>query len=308
MTVLYKSDPVRGAVWAELFASKAPDLPFRMWPDIGNSAEVRYLVTWQLPERLEQTFPNLEVVFTIGAGVDQIDFSEVPAHIPIVRMIDPAIIDGMVEYVTQAVISIQRDLPDYAMLQANRQWRPMPVKAAAETRVGVLGLGSLASAVLERLVLFKYSCMGWSRSQRNIPDVTCFSGMQGLTEMIRCTDTLVCLLPLTDDTRGILSRTLLETLPKGASLIQTGRGPHLDQAALLDLLASGQIRNAFLDVTDPEPLPPDHALWSHPRVRITPHIASATRPETAFEVVLNNIRRHQAGLGMTGLVDRDKGY
>ncbi|SAK77466.1 D-isomer specific 2-hydroxyacid dehydrogenase [Caballeronia arationis] len=308
MTFLYKADPARGEQWARLFAQKAPELGFRLWPDVGDPASVRYLAAWMPPDDPTRTLPNLQVIFSVGAGIDQFDLSGVPAHVPVVRMIEPGIVEGMVEYVTQAVLTIHRDLFDYAGFQQKREWREMPVRAAASRRIGVLGLGVLGTAVLERLRLFGFPCAGWSRSGRAIDGVECFAGIDSLDAFLGRTDVLICLLPLTDATRGMLNARVFSSLPKGASVVNVGRGPHLNQEDLLAALASGHLDSAILDVTEPEPLPADHPLWTHPRVRITPHIASATRPETAVDVVLENIRRHRAGLNMIGQVDRSRGY
>jgi len=307
MTVLYKADPVRGALWAERFAQLAPDTPFRVWPDIGDPAAVRYLVAWQ-PGDLAVTLPNLDVVFSVGAGVDQLDLSQIPAHLPVVRMIEPGIVDGMVEYVTQAVLTIHRDLFDYELQQQARTWQPMPLRAAASRRIGVLGLGMLGTAVLDRLRLFGFACAGWSRSQHEIEGVACYAGEAGLDAFLARTDVLICLLPLTDATRGLLGRQVFDALPHGASLVHVGRGPQLVSDDLLDALERGQIHSAVLDVTHPEPLPADHPLWTQPRVRITPHIASATRPESAVDAVLENLRLFRAGKPMNGQIDRTRGY
>lgn len=163
MALLYKADPARGLQWARLFAEKAPGLPFHIWPDHGDPAAIRYLVAWQPPEDPTRTFPNLEVVFSVGAGVDQFDLSGVPEHVPVVRMIEPGLVEGMVEYVTQAALTIHRDLFDYALQQQQQVWRELPLKPAAQRRIGVLGLGVLGTAVLERLRLFGFACAGWSR-------------------------------------------------------------------------------------------------------------------------------------------------
>jgi len=307
MAFLYKADPARGAQWAARFAQLAPDLPFHIWPETGDPAAIRYLAAWQ-PDDLAETLPNLEVVFSVGAGVDQFDLARVPAHLPVVRMIEPGIVEGMVEYVTEAVLAVHRDLFDYALQQQARVWRPLPVRAAASRRVGVLGLGMLGTAVLERLRLFGFACAGWSRSARELDGVDCYAGEGALDAFLARTDVLVCLLPLTDATRGLLGRRIFDGLPEGASLVHVGRGQQLVSADLLAALERGQLRNAVLDVTDPEPLPADHPLWIQPRVRITPHIASATRPDTAVDAVLENLRRHRAGQVMLGTIDRERGY
>jgi glyoxylate/hydroxypyruvate reductase A len=182
------------------------------------------------------------------------------------------------------------------------------VHPAAARRVGVLGLGVLGRAVLASLRGLGFACAGWSRSPQRIDGVECHAGADGLRQFLARTDILICLLPLTDDTRGILSGALFDQLPRGATLINVGRGGHLVQQDLLQALDTGQIANAILDVCEPEPLPPSHPFWTHPKVVLTPHIASMTQPETAADAVLDNIRRHQEGLPMHGLVDRARGY
>ena len=292
---------------AQRFAERAPDIGFRIWPDIGDPAEVRYLVAWQADD-IALTLPNLEVVFSIGAGVDQLDLSRIPAHLPVVRMIEPGIVDGMVEYATEAVLAIHRDLFDYALQQQARQWKPISLRPAASRRVGVLGLGMLGTAVLERLRLFGFACAGWSRSQHEIDGVECFAGAAALDAFLARTDVLICMLPLTDETRGLLDRRVFAALPKGASIVHVGRGPQLVASDLLDAMERGQIYSAVIDVTDPEPLPAEHPLWIQPRVRITPHIASVTSAIPAADALLENLRRHRAGEPMIGQIDRARGY
>jgi glyoxylate/hydroxypyruvate reductase A len=308
MAFLYKADPVRGAVWADLFARKMPALPFRIWPDSGDPREVRYLAAWQPPEDLATRFPNLEVLFSTGAGTDHFDLSAIPATLPVVRMVESGIIKGMVEYVTLAVLSIHRDWRTYLDQQREGKWQVHRVHPAASRRVGVLGLGVLGRAVLESLGGFGFTCAGWSRSPQQIEGVDCYAGADGLQQFLARTDILICLLPLTDSTRGILSKPLFDQLPQGATVINVGRGGHLVQQDLLQALEEGKVGKAILDVCEPEPLPPGHPFWAHPQVELTPHIASMTQPETAVEAVINNIRRHREGLPMIGLVDRARGY
>lgn len=308
MTFLYKADPVRGAVWAELFARQMPELPFRIWPDIGDPRDVRYLAAWQPPEDLATRFPNLEVLFSTGAGTDHFDFSVIPETLPVVRMVESGIVKGMVEYVTLALLSVHRDWHTYRNQQRASQWQTHRVYPAESRRVGVLGLGMLGRAVLEKLRGFGFACAGWSRSARQIKGVECYDGPEGLQAFLARTDILICLLPLTDSTRGILSKPLFDQLPLGATLINVGRGGHLVQQDLLQALDEGRLASAILDVCEPEPLPPEHPLWHHPKVLLTPHIASMTQPETAVEAVVDNLRRHRVGLPMVGLVDRARGY
>ncbi|WP_454736006.1 2-hydroxyacid dehydrogenase [Cupriavidus necator] len=307
-TFLYKADPVRGRDWAKVFVREAPGIDFRIWPDIGDPDKVRYLAAWQAPDRIAEQFPNLQVLFSTGAGIDQFDLDALPAHVPLVRMIEPGIVDGMVEYVVFSVLALHRDMPAYRRQQAQEAWQPLQVRPAHECRVGVLGLGSLGQAVLERLRLFGFDCAGWARSPRNLEGVQCYAGQQTLDAFLARTDILVCLLPLTDETRGVLSARVFDALPHGAGLVHVGRGQQLNDADLLAALDSGQLGDAILDVTHPEPLPASHPLWRHPKVWLTPHIASMTQPGTAARVVLDNLRRLQRGEPLVGLVDRAKGY
>ena len=267
-----------------------------------------YLAAWEPPTNLSGLFPNLKLLFSSGAGVDQFDFSALPPRLPVVRMVEPGIIRGMVEYVTHAVLDLHRDMPAYRRAQQRREWQPLKVRAAAERRVGVLGLGSLGQAVLSQLVTFGFDCAGWSRSRHALDGVRCHAGAAELHDFLARTDILVCLLPLTEATRGFLDDKVFARLPRGASLVHVGRGPQLQTADLLAALDSGQLSEAVLDVTEPEPLPAAHPLWAHERVRITPHIASMTRADTAARVVIDNLRRFARGETLLGLVDRARGY
>ena len=308
MSVLYKSDIARGQVWARIFAEEAPDIEFHLWPQTGDLAAVEYLIAWQPPRELLVALPNLKVLFSSGAGVDHLDLSAVPAHVPVVRMVEPGIVNGMIEYVTLSVLALHRNLIDYLRAQALGAWQPIEVAPASQRSVGVMGLGVLGQAVLERLATFGYALYGWNRSPKTIPGVTCYAGEQALEGFLGHCDMLVCLVPLTGETRRILNRRVFAALPRGASLINVGRGGHLDQQALLEALDSGQLSAAILDVCDPEPLPPLHPFWTHPRIVLTPHIASMTQPETAARVLLENVRRHRGGEPLRDVIDRSRGY
>ncbi|WP_067710061.1 glyoxylate/hydroxypyruvate reductase A [Erwinia sp. ErVv1] len=308
MNIVYKSEPERGRQWAELVARLAPEATFRVWPDIGDAQAVDYLIAWQPPDNLMQQFPHLKALFSVGAGADQFDYAGLPPELPVVRMIEPGLTQGMVEYVTFAVLGLHRGMPRYLAQQREQRWQAHPVTGAAACRVGVMGAGTLGLAVLGPLVALGYDCAVWSRTEKKVDGVRSYAGDAQLGDFLARSDILVCLLPLTARTEGILNAELFSQLPPGAALVQAGRGRQLNHADLLTALERQQLSAAVLDVTDPEPLPPEHPFWQHPAIWLTPHIASQTRAESAVRALLDNIRRHQRGEPMVGRVDRARGY
>lgn len=308
MDFLYKGDVERGHRWAALFRQQAPELNFHVWPDIGNAQDVRYLAAWIPPEDILGQFPNLKVLFSVGAGIDQFDLSIIPSHIPVVRMIEPGLEAGMVQYVCQAALSLHRDMHKYRIQQKQKSWLQHAIMPASRRRIGVMGMGVLGKASLSWLQKLGFDCAGWSRSEHKMDGIASYYGMDQLDAFLVRTDILICLLPLTDSTRHILDADLLSQLPRGSMLVNVGRGQHLVESALLAALDSGHIEHAILDVLEQEPPPSEHPFWEHPGVTLTPHMASMTQPDSAVQVVIENVRRHQAGEPLHGLVDRRIGY
>lgn len=308
MTLLYKSSAQRGHVWKDLFAREAPEIDFRIWPEIGDPADIRYLAAWVPAPELIADLPNLEVVFSVGAGVDQFDISQIPDRVQVVRMIEPLLTQGMAEYVALATLALHRNLIDHVAAQRERRWEPIDLVPAAERRVSVMGLGTMGLAALDALRPFRFQLAGWSRSERSIEGVHCYSGPQSLDAFLERSDILICLLPLTPQTRGILCRNTFNKLPRGAGLINAARGGHLVERDLLQALADGRISAAVLDVLAEEPPPGDHPFWNHPRILITPHMASNTSTELGGRALLENVLRHGRGEPMIGAVNRELGY
>ncbi len=306
--LLYKADPARAERWRVLFAEHAPDIEWRVWPDIGDPADIHYLGAWLAPDDLQELLPNLKVLFALSAGVDQLDLSRIPKALPVVRLLDPGISHAMCEYATFAVLSLHREMLRYRQQQVEGVWKSHPLIPANQRRVGVMGLGLQAQHILSSLKPFGFQLSGWARSAHRIDAVQCYAGEEQLDAFLGQCDILLCVLPLTGQTEGILNGRLFEQLPEGAALINMGRGGHLVEADLIEALDSGQLSAAVLDVLQQEPASADHPFWNHPKILLTPHVAAMTQPESAFPGLLDNIRRFERGEAMQGQVDRGQGY
>lgn len=302
MALLFLSDARRGAVFRQAFAEALPDVPFHEGT-APDPAAVRWIVSWAAPD--PGHYPNLELIFSTGAGVDQFDLPAIPPQVGIVRMLDPGIARQMAEYVAMATLVLHRDLPAYLAQQARGDWHERPGLPAARRRVGVMGLGQLGQAVLAALKPFGFPLLGYNRLARAIAGVDCLTD---LPEFLSRTDILICLMPLTDETRGILDARLFAQLTPGARLVHVGRGAQLVGADLIAALDSGHLAAAMLDVTNPEPLPPGDPLWRHPGVIVTPHIAARTDDATGAAHVVAGVRAALAGDPVPGLIDRARGY
>jgi D-isomer specific 2-hydroxyacid dehydrogenase, NAD binding domain len=222
MHVLHYGDEARGQAWSAVFKAEVPEIDFRCWPDLGDPAEVRALVAWTLTNELIALLPNLEILFSIGAGIDQLDVGKLPPHLRIVRMIEPGITRTMADYVAMAVLALHRDLPFYLAEQRAGRWSHRETLLTSERRIGMMGLGELGRAALAALAPHGFRLSGWSRTARAIDGVTGFSGPKGLDAFLGQSDILVCLLPLTDETRGILCRETFAKLPWGCPTDQRG--------------------------------------------------------------------------------------
>ncbi len=252
-------------------------------------------------------FTNLRAILSTWAGVEKIVTNE-SIKVPLARMVDPGLTAGMVEYCVGHALRYHLNL-DPHIQRSDAKWQPelLPTIAANRT-VGVLGIGALGEAVAKALVALNFNVEGWSRTPKAIEGVTCRHGDDGLAEVLRRSEILIVLLPLTDHTRGVLNADRLGLLPKGARLINPGRGPLIVDEALIAALSTGALDHATLDVFHVEPLPEDHPFWAHPKVTVTPHIAADTRPETAADMIAQNVARNLAGQEMLNIVNRSAGY
>ena len=304
MVVLFLSAVDSAADWQAELGRLLPDLELRVWPDLGDATEIEAALVWRPPPGLLDRLPNLKLILSLGAGVDHILADpSLPPGVPVVRLVDPYMTAAMSEYVQLQVLRLHRQDPAYLEQQRARRWRALPQPNAAERRVGVLGLGVLGSDAALKLKVLGFDVAGWSRSERKLPGIATFSGADGLEALLRRSEILVCLLPLTPATAGILDARLFGLLPRGAALVNCARGGHLVEADLLAALDGGRLSAAVLDVFRDEPLPPEHPFWAHPRILVTPHVAAATHPPSAAAAVADNLRRLREGRPLLNRVD-----
>ncbi|MEM6742005.1 MAG: glyoxylate/hydroxypyruvate reductase A [Pseudomonadota bacterium] len=251
-------------------------------------------------------YTNLKAVLNLWAGVEEV-VGNPTLTVPLARMVDPGMTEAMVAWVTGHVLRHHLDIDHCLAHQAGAWVRHIP-PLARDRPVTILGLGALGRASAEALMALNFPVSGWARSEKHIPGVRAFCGADGLRPALTGAEIVVLLLPDTPATEKVLDATTLSYLAPGATIINPGRGPLIDDTALLAALETGQVGRATLDVFRTEPLPPDHPYWAHPRVTVTPHIASETRPETASLVIAENVRRGEAGEPLLHLVDRRAGY
>ena len=251
-------------------------------------------------------YSRARAVLSLWAGVERIVGNETLTQ-PLTRMVDGGLERGMVEYVTGHVLRHHLGM-DAHVVNPARDWRPVAPPLAVDRPVTMLGLGALGRACAQALAHLGFPVTGWSRTPKQIDGLRCLSGEDGLARALQGAEIVVTLLPLTPETENLLDARRLALPAPGAALINPGRGPLIDDTALLEALDAGRIGHATLDVFRSEPLPRDHPFWAHPRVTVTPHVASATRPATAVEVIVENIRRSETGAPLLHLVDRARGY
>jgi glyoxylate/hydroxypyruvate reductase A len=254
-------------------------------------------------------YPNLRFIQSLWAGVDRLlGDPTLPENIPIARLVDPSMAQSMVESVVAATLFVHRQFPAYLRQQQQAQWHQLPQTMASRCNVTILGYGQMGRPAASALAALGFPVAAWGQHERNERTVDYASGPAGLQQLLRNTRILVNLLPLTRSTAGILNARLFEQLPRGAALINLGRGRHLNEEDLLAALRAQRLEHAVLDVFREEPLPPDHPFWSHPHVTVLPHVAASTDPESAAPVVVRNIAAFRAGEPVTGLVTRALGY
>lgn len=293
--------------WRDALIAQLPGLDFRVYPDVGDPDDVRYVLAWKPFAGFFAPFQNLELVVNLGAGIDSLAGRSDLPDVPIARLSDGGMVALMRSYVLFSVIRYARDIPSFEEAKRSGEWRYIHPRPLHRIKVGVLGLGQLGAAVAAALADAGFDVYGWDHAEKAIAGVSCYA--HGEREaFLSQIEILVNMLPLTPQTQGLIDASVFAVLPRGAKFVNASRGQVVDEPALIDALRSGQIGGATLDVFWTEPLPAGHPFWSMDNVLITPHLASITVPETAARDVAESIRRIDAGGAPLHLVNPQRGY
>lgn len=297
MHVLFISEEDEPVAWRRELEARLPGLRFTIWPDSYETADIDAALCFSPSPGLLAGLPNLRVVQSLSAGLDHLSNDRAPTSgVPVLPMADPGAYTLMGDYVLTAVMRYHRGFDAFSLAQAAEQWRPLPAHPACERRVGILGMGRLGIVTAAVLRGVGFQVTGWSRSPRDLGDLEILHGSAGLDQLAQKSDILVCLLPLTVETAGILNACLFQRMPRGAFLVNVGRGGHLVEADLLHALDAGILAGATLDVFSAEPMPKGHPFWKRTDILITPHVAAFPRAETAASAVANSFQTATSSL------------
>ena len=308
--IAYISRDTDGVAWEKLLTEALGPLDFRRLRDgLGNTDDIEVALAWKPQPGLLASFKNLKMIVSLGMGVDHLlADDQLPHHVAITRIMDDGLVGQMAEFAIYWALWHHRDIAKYAASQRAKKWKPEAFVDSIDRPIGIMGLGTIGTDTARKFALLGFPTMGWSRTAKTVPGVTTFHGRDSLPPFLDRSAILVNVLPLTRETRGILDKSLFDALPRGAFIINMGRGGHVVDDDLLAALESGHLAGAALDVFNTEPLPSDHPYWTHPKVHITPHMAGYTNPRTASPGVIENIKRLRKGQPLLHTVDPKTGY
>lgn len=311
MRILFYLDDYPHEIWRDALLAENPDLEFRSYPDWGSPDDgPAYALVWEPKPGLLKDYPNIQAIFSMGAGIDHLTRDpELPKDTPIIRMGDDGLKEGMAEFMAMSVLMHHRQMPYLMEQQKVKSWARVFAPAAKDVQVGIMGYGALGKAAAEKLKPFGYNLVSWSRTTKAPEEgITHYSGTETIDDFLAGTNILVCLLPETKETINLLNKERLLKLPQGASIINGGRGGLIELSALEEVMTSGHIESATLDVFPKEPLDTESALWKQEKLIITPHIAAITRPDTAANYVVRNIKKLETGEEPENKLDLNRGY
>jgi glyoxylate/hydroxypyruvate reductase len=294
--------------WRDTLREKIPELETRLWPEAGELRDIEYLAFMHPDFDALPAFPKLKAMFSRSAGVDSFVRHPKLPKVPLGKIEPPGGDPMMTEYVVMHVLRFHRDMPAYQAAQANREWRRVPIVRPEQRRIGFLGYGMMAKAPALVLKSLGFPVSAWVRNPREAAEIPLFHGSEQLERFLGQTDIAVCLLPLTPETEGIFCARTFSMMPKGAMLVNVGRGKHVVNEDLIRALDSGQLSYAALDALWPEPLPRESPLWLHPKITVMPHVARRPTVLQLVTEIVANIRSLQAGGGLLQEVDTNLGY
>jgi glyoxylate/hydroxypyruvate reductase len=298
-------------MWTVPLAQMAPDLIVKVHgTDQYDPKSIDYALSFRPPPGLLATFPNLRVVFSLGAGVESfLNDPAYPRNVPLTRFVDHTLSRDMAQYCVMHTLIHYRRQRYFDVLQQEHKWRQsVPKQRPEETRVGILGLGEIGTMIAERIRDLDFAMAGWSRKKKDVKGVESFAGSDQLKPFLARSDILICVLPLTPDTRHILNKDTFAMLPKNAFVINVARGGHLKEDDLIAAIDSGHLSGAALDVFETEPLPEDSPIWSHPKITMTPHVAAISDPRAMAKVAVDGIKAFESGRPLENVVDFKRGY
>ena len=306
---IYTQNDKQSQKWLEKLSDSLVGEKVEVYPNISNFTDVEFLVCWKPETGLLDRFPNLRAIQSLGAGVDHIlDHHTISTDIQVSKVVDDNLTHDMWEHALSIIMADMKHLSYHAKNQSDITWKPKRYKRIKDVSVGILGLGTIGRYVASQMSNIGFAVSGWSKSKKDIANVTTYVGESGLMSMLATADFVINILPLTPDTESMIDATFLGKMKQGAFLINIGRGSHVVEKDLLDSIDSGHLRGAALDVFRVEPLPGDNPLWSHASVSVTPHIASLTHIDSVYPQVAENYRRLKEGKPLLHRIDLEKGY
>ncbi len=290
----------------EQLQARLPSTQIQQWPDCNDLESIDFVLAWKAPQDMWAKLPNLKAVSSFGAGVDSIDLSLLGDNIDVVRIVDEKLAQDMAEYVLTHVLAQKLRLKEYFIKQTQQQWKPK--RAYEQNKVGILGFGELGKACAKQLIANNFSVNAWAHTHKTSNTVNLFYGEQGLQKMLSNIDYLICLLPLTKKTKGIINKSTISMLPNHAVIINVARGEHVIEADLLNALEENSLRAAVIDVFEHEPLGKKHPYWQHDKITLTPHCAALSDINSVTAQIAENVERLQQGITLNNRIDRTKGY
>ncbi len=309
MSILIVSPGKKLNRWKDALNAVDPSVAVFLPEEVKDPLDITFALSWNHPKKMFRKYPNLKCISSFGAGVDHLlSDTQIPKHVEIVRIIDGLLSADMFEFALAVVMKHLRKLTRYTRYQEASIWKKHEYLRIKDIGIGIMGTGMIGHHVASELQRVGFRVSGWNRTGGQPTSYDKYYGTVQLNDFLKVSDVLICLLPLTRQTRGIINYSLLKALPADAYVINFGRGAHVNERDLISAIDEGHISGAHLDVFEEEPLPENHLFWQQPGIDITPHVASLTDPDSIAPQVMENYHRSREGMPLKNLVSRDLGY